>query len=315
MNRASRFVAVFTMAVFLLTGAAVLLAQAQAKDSEADLYTAWYNEKDAGKKADIAKKYMEKYPKGQYAAYMQQTVVQYKFQQFGAAWQSHNTADLFKIANEFLADPPQGVDTVTFLYWPALESHRLTMARNYSFEKEGRDFTQKAVTEIEGGKIPAMFQDRAKFESTDKNKVLALLYQNLGLIDAHNKLSEQAVGELQKALTLDSTQPYTVFQLGVLFQGKYDADLQKYNAIADKNSPEAKAQLDVLHKDEDDAIDAMGRFIALTAGKSEWANQRNSVDSALKAFWKERHPEDPDGSQKAVDKFKTSTANSPAPGN
>ncbi|MGB7623010.1 MAG: hypothetical protein WBN92_11730 [Terriglobia bacterium] len=312
MKRATKYLAVLMVVALLLAGTAVMMAQAQTKDSEADLYTAWYNEKDAAKKVDLAQKYLEKYPNGQYAAYMKQTVIGYKFQQFQTAMEKQNTADLFRIAKEFLAEKNEGIESVTFLFWPALESNRLTMKRDYQYSKEGREFTQQAITEIEGGKIPAMFQDKAKWEASDKNKYLALMYQNLGLIDAHDKVPDQAVPELQKALALDPKQAYTAFQLGLLFQGKYDEDLKKYNTLTDKESPEAKAQLDVIHKDADDTIDALGRFLALTEGQAQWTSQRNSVDPVLKEFWKTRHPEDPNGAQKAVDKYKSPAS---APGN
>ena len=319
MNRVSRVISILLVALWLLGGAVILLAQAPAKDSEAALYTAWYNEKDAAKKVDIAKQYLEKYPKGQYAAYMEQTILQFKFSQFQNAFQSHNSAELFTLAKDFLASPPQGVEAITFLYWPALESHRLTLARDFTLEADGRDFTKKAITEIEAGKIPAMVQNKAAWDGGEKNKVLGMLYQNLGLMDVHDKQSDQAVAELQKALTFNANEPYTAFQLGLLFQDKYNQDLAKYNAITDQTSPDAKAQLDVLHADEDTAIDALGRFLALTDGMAQWSTQRANVQTVLDAFWKERHPDDPTGSQKAVDKYKTPPPNapttSPTPGN
>ncbi|MBZ5536150.1 MAG: hypothetical protein LAO31_09360 [Acidobacteriia bacterium] len=305
MKRPAKYLAVVMAAALLLAGTTVMMAQAQAKDSEADLYTAWYNEKDVAKKADVAKKYLEKYPKGQYAAYMQQSVTEYQFQQFAAAWQGHNSADLFNRAKEFLASPPEGVESITFLYWPALESHRLTRTKDYTLAKDGRDFTQKAIAEIEAGKVPAMVQDKAKWDGGEKNKVLGVLYQNLGLIDVHDKSMDQAITNLQKALAVDSKEPYSAFQLGLIFQGKYDEDLKKYNALTDKESPDAKAQLDVIHTDADNTIDALGRFLALTEGQTQWSSQRNSVDAVLKEYWKTRHPEDPNGAQKAVDKYKT----------
>lgn len=310
MNRVLRSLSILMIAVVLFSTSTVLMAQA--KESESDLYTAWYNEKDAAKKVDFAKKYLEKFPNGQYAAYMKQTVIGFKFQQFQTAMQTQNTADLFRIAKEFLSEKNEGIENVTFLFWPALESHRLTLRRDYQYAKEGRDFTQQAVSEIEAGKIPAMFQDKAKWEAAEKNKYLATMYQNLGLIDAHDKLTDQAVAELQKALTLEPKQAYTAFQLGLLYQGKYDEDLKKYNALADKESPEAKAQLEVLHKYADDTIDALGRFMALTEGQANWNSQRNSVEAVLKEYWKTRHPEDPNGAQKAVDKYKAPAA-APAP--
>lgn len=318
MNRLSRYLSVVMIAIVLLGGTAVLMAQAQApaKESETDLYTAWYNEKDAAKKVDVAKKYLEKYPNGQYAAYMKQTVMAYKFSQlfnqFHAAMQTQNTADLFRIARELLAEKPEGVENVTFLFWPALESHRLIMKRDYQFAKEGREFTREAVAEIEAGKIPAMFEDKTKWESVEKNMYLSRMYQTLGLIDIKEKLTDQAMGELQKALTLDPKQAYSVFQLGLIFQGKYDEDLKKYNALADKESAEAKAQLGALHKDADDVIDALGRFMALTDGQAEWSNQRNSVQGVLNEFWKTRHPDDPNGAQKAIDKYKAPATPPPA---
>jgi tetratricopeptide (TPR) repeat protein len=311
MKRATRYLAVVLLASLFLGATSLLLAQA--KESETDLYTAWYNEKDAAKKADVAKKYLEKFPNGQYASYMKQTVIGFKFQQFQTAAQTQNTADLFRIAKEFLAEKPEGIENITFLFWPAMESHRLTMKRDYQFAKDGRDFTQQAVTEIEGGKSPAMFQDKAKWESTEKNAYLARMYQNLGLIDAHDKATDQAVSEFQKALAFDPKQTYTAFQLGLLFQGRYDEDLKKYNAVADKESPEAKAQLDQLHKDADDTIDALGRFLALTEGQAQWSNQRNSVQAVLAEYWKTRHPDDPNGSQKAVDKYKMLAPTAPTP--
>ncbi len=324
MNRVSRILFVLIVAFMFLGGTALIVAQTQtpaqpsqsaqpakAKESETDLYTAWYNEKDPAKKVDIAKKYLELYPKGQYASYMEQTILQYKFSQFQTAFKNHNDADLFKIAKDFLASPPAGIEPITFLYWPALESQRMTMARDFSMEADGRDFTTKCITEIEAGKIPAMVQDKTAWAGGQKNKVLGLLYQNLGLMDVHDKNNDQAVTELQKALSYDDKQPYTAFQLGLLYQDRYNNDLAKYNAITDQNSPEAKAQLDVLHADEDAAIDALGRFLALTDGMAQWTSQRANVQPVLDAFWKERHPDDPNGSQKAVDKYKNPQPTSP----
>lgn len=303
MKHLSRWIAVILVAALLLGTASVLIAQA--KESETDLYTAWYNEKDTAKKVDVAKKYLEKFPNGQYAAYMKQSIMDYKFQRFAGAFQSHNAADVFGLAKELLNDHIEGVEHITLLYWPALESRRLTLARDFTLEKEGREFTQQAITEIEAGKVPAVVQDKADWERNIKNKALAMFYQNLGLMDVRAKASEQAVTELKKALSLDSNQPYSAFQLGLLFQNKYDEDLKKYNGIADKESAEAKSLLEILHQDADDAIDAFGRFMALTEGNAQWANQRNSVDSVLKEYWKTRHPDDPNGAQKAVDKYKT----------
>jgi hypothetical protein len=62
----------------------------------------------------------------------------------------------------------------------------------------------------------------------------------------------------------------------------------------------------------DVVIENWARFMALDAGSDPWKPTRDNINQALTAIYKYRHPDDADGLQKLIDKFKSN--GSPAGG-
>jgi len=280
------------------------------KQAEADAYKAWYDAnaaKDFSKAVPLAKEYLEKFPNGQYASYLRDKwLPQTRGYLFGEALKAKNSNDMISLGREALEKDPENLD---YLYLLAvnLRANEISAATpNYAHASEAADFSQRAIKLIEAGKVPAVV-DKAKW---NQNQQLAYLYQTLAIISEQKKETDKALELYAKAATLDGTNVINYFSCGRLHQEKYLASVQKYQAFpeadrtADPAKPEVKAALDEANKHADMVIDCWARFVALTPTKT---TTRDQVEKVITDLYKYRHPESPDGLQKLIEQYRSST--------
>ena len=286
--------------------------------AEADAYKAWYdayNAKDLEKGYELAKAFIAKYPSSDKASYMKKYLVTARAGLFNKARTDKNIAEEIKLGNEALAEDPDNLDYVFLLSLDIRANELSASPPNYSHANELSDYSRRAIKLIEAGKVPAVV-DKTKW---NQNQQLGALYDALGRIDAKEKRTDKAIESLKKAATLDPTNASYFLTLGSLYyQEKYAPAATKYQAFpqADRDAtepkPEVKAALDEVFANADVVIENWARFMALTAGSDPWKPTRDNINQALTAIYKYRHPDDADGLQKLIDKYKSN--GSPAGG-
>ena len=280
-----------------------VVAQDPAKE-EADAYAAWYNVKtDPSKAVGLAKAYLEKYPDGKYAKYLKGWVRPYLFNE---AIASKNTNEMIRIGKEALAEDPNNLDYLYLMAFNIRTNELSASPANYSHGADVADFSQRAVKLIEEGKIPGVVPK----EHWKQGPVLAMLYHNIALVEGKNKNVDKALELYKKAADLDPTTPTYFLAMGNLYQEKYQAAYQRYQALPQSDreaadpKPEVKAALDEVNSHADQVIQSWARFMALTANVDAWKATRDQVNDILTNLYKYRHPDDAQGLQKLIEQFK-----------
>jgi tetratricopeptide (TPR) repeat protein len=283
------------------------------KAAEAALYKSWFdanNAKDYTKAMPLAKEYLQKFPQGQYADYLKKWVGQVRAYMFNQAMQAKNTAEMIKIGNEALAEGANNLDYLYLLAVSIRTNELFASPPNYSHASQAADFSQRSIGLIEGGKLPV------GIDASKKDATLAVLYQNLAVIEAKNNNHDKALEYYKKSSSLDagnaSLNAFNYLACGSLHQMKYQAAAQKYQAFpeedrtADPPKEEVKAALDTVNAEADSVIDCWARFMGLTAKNNTYGATRDQVGKALADLYKYRHPDSADGLQKLIDQYSNS---------
>ncbi|HWP42114.1 MAG TPA: tetratricopeptide repeat protein [Blastocatellia bacterium] len=317
----------FMLALYVpLTPARTAAFEAMAQDpkaEEAAAYKAWYDAhqaKDYQKAMQLAKEYLKKYPTGERADYLKkQWIPQIRAYQFNQAMQAKNTAEMIKIGNEALADDPENLDYLYLLAINIRTNELFASPPNYSHASEAMDYTQRSIRIIEGGKLPT------GIDASKKDATLAVLYQNLAVIEAKNNNNDKALEYYKKSSSLDpgntSLNAFNYLACGSLHQMKYQAAAQKYQSFpeedrtADPPKEEVKAALDEVNAQADAVIDCWARFLGLTAKNNTYPGTRDQVLKAATDLYKYRHPDSPDGLQKLIDQYSNSAPSASAGNN
>jgi len=294
-----------------LLAVGVVTQDAAAKEKEeADAYKAFYDAnqaKDIPKAVASAKAYLEKFPTGKYATYLKGWVRPHLFNE---ALTAKKTDEMIRIGKEVLAAEPENLDYL-YLMAVTIRTNELSASPpNYAHGAEGAEFSQRAIKLIEGGKVPAVVPK----DNWKQGPILGMLYQTVGLVALKNKESDKALEHYKKAASLDPANPSYFLGMGSIYQEKYGAAATKYQAFpqADRDAadpkPEVKAALEEANSNADMVIENWAKFMALTAGSDPWKPTRDQVNGALTTIYKYRHPDDADGLQKLIDKFKSNGA-------
>ena len=290
---------------------------ARAQEASADetvLYQTWYGANSQGmqdKALEAAQSYLEKFPKGQYAAYLKNWLLGPKLQAFNAALQAKNTAEMIKVGRDILKQDPENL---SIHYSIAFNLRRLELAAapaNFAHAKEAIEFSNSAIKLIEAGKVI----EGGKF---NKDASLALLYQIQALVAADAKNADEAIALYTKSSAQDPGNigivAYNLLALASLHKAPYDTAVGAYMAFpeADRQasplSPEVQAALDALYAKADPLIDSWGRFVALTRARNVAAETREQVLGSLKTVYGTRYAGDESGLEPLIGKLQAEYA-------
>jgi tetratricopeptide (TPR) repeat protein len=284
-----------------------------AKQQEADAYKAWWEAnqaKEIPKAMGLARAYLEKYPSGQYADYLKKWIVQARGYMFNQARSARNTSELVRIGKEALAEDPDNLDYLYLLAADIRANELFASPPNYSHSADASRFSRRAIDLIEAGKVPTII-DKAKW---NQNSTLAWLYQNLALIDAKNGNQDKAIEYYKKSSDLDpsdaSLNAFNYLACGSLYQTKYQAAVQKFQAFPEEdraepdNKPEVKAALDEANRQADMVIECWARFMA-SPKSTDYGATRAQVEKALADLYKYRHPDSEGGLQKLIEQYRS----------
>jgi tetratricopeptide (TPR) repeat protein len=287
-----------------------LWAQQEASVEEVTAYTAFHAAQtagDAAKATELAREYLQKFPKGQYAEALTKWLGGARWGRFNEAIKKKDMAGMVTIGREALAEDPNDVN---YIYWMAINLRQNELLSGGDANAAAAaEFSTKAIERIEGGAVPVGV-DAAKW---NKDAVLALLNQNLALIAAKQGKPDEALKYYEKSSSLApkdvAINARNTLGCGTLHKSKYDDAVAKYQALpeaARTSSPpaaEATAAIDAANKEADAAIECWARFLAVTAANP--SETRNKVEQALAALYQYRHPDQPQGYQAMVEKYKT----------
>lgn len=287
----------------------------EASAEEGLAYQAWHaaNSQNLPEKAiELARAYLEKYPAGQYAAYLKTWLIVPKQQAFTAAIQAKNTEGMIKAGRELLAAEPENL---AVLYSLAFNLRRFELAAspaNFTHSAEAVEFADAAIKRIEAGKIEGKF---------DKDASLALLYQIQALVANNAKKSKEAIELFTRSNSADPNNlgivANNLLALASLYREPYGSAVQAYQAFPDaarqaaEPSAEVKAALSVVYATADPLIDAWARFVALARARNVAAETRDQVLASLKTVYGTRFAGDASGLEPLIEKLQAEYAPKP----
>lgn len=289
-------------------------ALAQASLEEATAYQAWFvanAANDVAKASELAQAYLGQFPKGQYADYLGKWLVGAHWNLFNAAIKNKDMAEMVRLGEVRLKQDPKDL---TYLYWMALNlrQNELLGSGETTHSKQAADFSMRAIASIEGGGQPAGV-DASKW---NKDANLAWLHQNLALIATTAGDKDEALKQYEQSSALAPSeiaiQARNTLGCGSIYKDKYDEAVAKYQALPEAErspespSPTASQLIEQANQDADRAIDSWAHFLGVTKGTAAEA-VRTKMEATLAAFYKYRHPDEPEGYKALVEKY------SPAP--
>lgn len=305
--------------------ASAMTSQPVAQDDEAKkahdaLYKEWYaanvTEKNYAKAAQLAKQYIEKYPSGQYAAYMTQwygslPILRVRFK---AAADEKNKEQMIEVGKMIIANKDaqeqEKFEYLWFLGADLIQNEVFASTPNYSHAAVVMEFTPQIITMVKAGKKPAAITP----DKWKQNTVVAYLNQALGAIEENNKNNDKALAYYSEALASDPSNIAASFACGKIhYNVKYPALAEEFRKFTDAEQiaasenkpdakPEAKAAYDRLVKETDAVLECWGRYLAQTAGQDNPTRQQ--VEKAVKDLYDYRY-KSMDGYDKFIEKFKT----------
>jgi hypothetical protein len=311
-----KIIATVAVLMFLLALSAPLAfaqatsTQPAAQDAaaeEAAAYKAWYeanNAKNFPKAMELAKAYLEKYPNGQYAAYLKDKWIPgARKVLLSDAVAAKNVAEIDRLGKDIMAADPESLDFALFL-----ASQLRTLDTNFQYAPDTVQFTQTAIRLIDAGKTPTPSQGAPPFK---KNETLGYLHDTLASVDEHDKNTEKALEHYEHAAMNDPMNARYFFNCGRLHQGRYATAAAEYQKLpeADRTAPEpkpeVKAALDKVNAEADGVINCWARFLGLP--KNDYpADVKQKVQTALTDLYKYRNNNSDAGLQKLIDDNKTS---------
>ena len=207
--------------------------------------------------------------------------------------------DAFRVASTYVEKNPDDVGVMTRMSLLGIEQVKRD---DQSFLQQSQQWGTKAIELFEANKKPANIEDAQWNEY--KTKWLPQLYQSLGFLSMMMGNAPDARTKLEKAMSLNPSDPFNYVFMGNLLNNEYIEIAQKYNAAAagagkDELLKKAHAQMDKV-------IDAYAHAVALTEGNPQYQPLREQVMQILQETYKQRH-KNTEGLQQLIDKYKKSS--------
>ena len=181
----------------------------------------------------------------------------------------------------------------------ALTSTEQVKAQNAKFVAAVQLYAPKAIALIEADKKPEAMEDEKWNEY--KTQWLPGLYQALGIVAYLTKNKADAKVKLEKAVSLNATDPVTYMLLGGLVDDEYRELAQKHQTMGpgplkEQTLKEAQAKMD-------EVIEIFAQTVALAAGKEAFQRMHDSLLEQLTTYYKYRKGSTA-GLQELIDKYK-----------
>jgi tetratricopeptide (TPR) repeat protein len=203
---------------------------------------------------------------------------------------------MIAVGREILAGDPENLNVLYALAFNIRRNELLASPQKFDHAADAKEFAQKAISLVEGGKTLVGVQ------SFDKDATLAWLYQTLAIVEGNGGSAAEAVGLYEKssALAPDDVgiKGRNLLNVIAMQQGSYTDAAKAYNALPDADRaaaepPDAvKAARDALNAEADRLIDTAATFVAFGKAKNLPAATVDRVNQLLETVYKGRFPED-----------------------
>ncbi len=210
---------------------------------------------------------------------------------------SDRTDDAFRVGADAIAKNPGDLTTLTNL---AIIGVNQVKKNNPKYAQQSQSYGAKAIELIEAGKKPDSFDD-ARWAEYQK-VMLPQLYQGMGVLAMVSGNRTDARAKLEKAVALNSADPFNHFLLGAMLNDEYTQKAQEFQKqspgpLKDVKLKEAEALID-------NVIEIWARVVGMSDGKPQYQQLHDQVLQDLQSYYKYRHGGSVDGLQQLIDKYK-----------
>lgn len=205
--------------------------------------------------------------------------------------------DGFRVASAYLAKNPNDLAVLTQVTILGVEQAKKS---NPKFVQQSQQYGSKAIELIEAGKKPETFDD-AKWADY-QTRWLPTLYQSLGMLAVMTGNKTDARAKLDKAVSLNATEPFSYVLLGTLVNEEYQQLAQQHKTLSP--GPLKDSILKQAHGKLDEVIELYAHAIGLSEGNAVYQQLHDQLLQDLEAYYKYRHNGSTDGLQQLIGKYK-----------
>jgi hypothetical protein len=205
--------------------------------------------------------------------------------------------DAFRVAAAYLEKHPEDVGMLTQMGIVGAEQLK---RQNPKYAQQSQTYSAKAIELIEADKMPQSM-DAARWGEY-KTRWLPQLYISLGLVSYLSNNKPDAKAKLEKATTLNATDPVGFMLLGTLVNEEYQKLAEQHKTMM--AGPAKDETLKRAHEKMDQVIDLYARTVALASGNPQYQPLHDQVRQDLEAYYKYRHNGSTEGMQQLIDKYK-----------
>ena len=205
--------------------------------------------------------------------------------------------EAFQKASGWLEKNPEDVRTLVQM---ALVGADQAKRGNKKFTDVSQKYGLKAIDLIEADKKPASLD--AEQWSEYKTRWLSQVYQSEGYLSMLGGNADEAKTRLQKAISLNASDPFNYVMLGMVYDNAYQQQAEQHKRMT--SGPAQDAILKTALATMDQVIDAYLHAIALAEGADGFKALHDSLLESVQTYYKYRHNGATDGLQQAIDKYK-----------
>lgn len=209
--------------------------------------------------------------------------------------------EAFGVADRTLNSHPDDIVTLTVMTQIGVDQVK---RKNTKFVLQSRQFGERAVQLIETGKKPGALDDAvwAQYQT----KWLPLLYQWVGMLSMVSGNNAEAKTRLEKAVSLDPSDPFNHYLLGSIINDQYQKIAAEYQQLSAGPLKDTKRQLAETKIDE--VVDAWAHTVALSEGNAQYQQLHDLALQDIQSYYKYRHNGSTAGLQELIDKYKKPSA-------
>jgi len=205
--------------------------------------------------------------------------------------------DAFRVASAYLAKNPNDLAVLTQVTIEGVEQAKKS---NPKFVPQSQQYGVKAIEVIEAGKKPDTFDDARWAEY--QTRWLPTLYQSLGMLSLMTGNKADARAKLDKAVSLNASEPFSYVLLGTLVNEEYQQLAQQHKTLSP--GPLRDAVLKQAHGKLDEVIELYAHAVGLSEGNAAYQQLHDQLFQDLEAYYKYRHNGSTEGLQQLIGKYK-----------
>ncbi|HEX8089093.1 MAG TPA: hypothetical protein VF762_09595 [Blastocatellia bacterium] len=205
--------------------------------------------------------------------------------------------DAFRVASTAISRNPNDIVAMTQMTIVGVEQAK---NKNPKYVQQSQQYGAKAIELIEAGKRPESM-DEARWGEY-QTRWLPQLYQSLGMLSLMTSNKDDAKAKLEKAASLNASDPFTFVLLGSLVEEDYAKFAEQHKTQSP--GPLKDELLNQAHGKMDQVIEFYAHAVALSEGKPEYQKLHDQIMEALKTYYKYRHKGSEDGLTQLIEKYK-----------